>query len=401
MLKRKKIAFIHLCAPYVSGLTYYENILPEYLCRNGFDVFVFTTKDSIDKMRNKIIYDKTLSHEMFNNITIRRLDYRFMFLPRFIYSRLRYFKKFLININIDSFDLVFINGLQFGDLPKLGELKKQAPKTKFFGELNSTFQNSANNLVTKFLLHKFFYNKIINQSFFIDKFYYGSEAAKKFSSELYNLSNEYDLLGLGVDEVKIRSIQKESKNQIKESFNIPKNKMILISGGKFDEKKNILQLIKAFEITNNPNLVLLLFGSVAKEISQEFYFMLKRNINVKFYEWLNDDEFYKLLFVSDLAIFPGSKSALWESAIGIGLPMVCQYWEGMEYIDLNGNIEYLMGNGDYKEISYLISRLYHNRRKLKSMQKIAYEKGLVSLSYNNIAKRILSDSLLLISNEGN
>jgi len=215
------------------------------------------------------------------------------------------------------------------------------------------------------------------------------------------LSNEYDLLGLGVDEVKIRSIQKESKNQIKESFNIPKNKMILISGGKFDEKKNILQLIKALEITNNPNLVLLLFGSVAKEISQEFYFMLKRNINVKFYEWLNDDEFYKLLFVSDLAIFPGSKSALWESAIGMGLPMVCQYWEGMEYIDLNGNIEYLMGNGDYKEISYLISRLYHNRRKLKSMQKIAYEKGLDSLSYNNIAKRILSDSLLLISNEGN
>ena len=215
------------------------------------------------------------------------------------------------------------------------------------------------------------------------------------------MSNEYDLLGLGVDEVKIRSIQKESKNQIKESFNIPKNKMILISGGKFDEKKNILQLIKALEITNNPNLVLLLFGSVAKEISQEFYFMLKRNINVKFYEWLNDDEFYKLLFVSDLAIFPGSKSALWESAIGMGLPMVCQYWEGMEYIDLNGNIEYLMGNGDYKEISYLISRLYHNRRKLKSMQKIAYEKGLDSLSYNNIAKRILSDSLLLISNEGN
>lgn len=400
MLKRKKIAFIHLCAPYVSGLTYYENILPEYLNRNGFDVFIFTTKDSIEKTKNKIVYDKTLSDELYNNITIKRLDYRFKFLPYSIYSRMRYFKNFLVSINIVAFDLVFINGLQFGDLSKFGELKNQFPKTKFFGELNATFQNSANNIITKLLFHKFFYSKIINHTSFIDKFYYGSEAAKKFSSELYDLSDKFDLLGLGVDEVKIKSIQKENKKQIKDYFNVPDKKMILISGGKFDEKKNVLHLIKALEILNNPNLTLILFGSVAKEISEEFYFLLNRNINIKFYEWLNDDEFYRLMFVSDLAIFPGSKSALWESAIGMGLPIVCQYWEGMDYINLKGNIEYLRTNGDSNEISIMISRLYNDRNKLISMQKIAFEKGLDSLSYNNIAKRILFDSLLLVSNEG-
>lgn len=390
-----KILFIHLCAPYNEGWTYRENILPKYLVNNSNEVIVLTTKTINNLEDGRLEYNPNLKNTIDYGIEIIKLDYIKLFLPFAVYSRIRIFKDLFSTIRNLSPDLIYINGLQFVDLFKIIYLKKMTKdkRTIIFGELNATKQNSANNFITKYLLHKVLYKFVIGKSLkHIDAMYIGSVNAYDFSVAHYGIGKlSFKFSPLGVDEMTISNYLKTlNKTTLREKFQIDLNALVYSMGGKLDSKKNVLNLMKAFNRLQS-NSVLMVFGEVLEEIETEFYALLEKSHNIRYLGWLNDLEIYELYFLADLAIFPGTKSSLWEVATAISLPIFAQYWPGLENIDFGGNLKlYNKLNGE-QAIFAVLNEIENNINDLDKMRDIAHIHGLKNLSYKKISEMILLD----------
>jgi glycosyltransferase involved in cell wall biosynthesis len=288
-------------------------------------------------------------------------------------------------------DLIYINGLQMFDLYTIIKFKKLHSKVIIFGELSATFDNSAKTLLSKLFLHKLFYKKIIQDSLpYIDKIYYGSSASLSFSSSIYSTSLTSDILPLGVDDNLIDLTLKLSVDKLREKYYVDKDSFVFISGGKIDNNKKVYELIDAFRRIPIKKMILIIFGDFT-EPSKSLMDYINSDRRIRYLGWRTSTAIHELFRLSDVAVFPGSKSALWESAIAMGLPLIAQFWRGMEYIDFDGNIYYLFNNGDVSEIYHSMLELHNNIILRNNMSKIAKENGLLNLSYRNVANKILID----------
>ena len=224
-----RILFIHLCGPYMEGYTYRENLLSKYLARHASSLEIITTKDAIDHS-NKINYSHGQVLVSVKNVV--RLDYRYKFLGYSLFSRIRSFKKLDVVLRNFNPELIYVNSLQFFDLFTITRQKRRNPKLVILGELNSTSENSASSFLSRFFLHKIFYNFIINSNLsYFDRLFYGSGAASQFSSKYYHLPNNYELLPLAVDDDLIEENLKLNKDELKSSFGFFVDDFIITSGG--------------------------------------------------------------------------------------------------------------------------------------------------------------------------
>ncbi|MFK1961527.1 hypothetical protein ACIXEH_11290 [Bacteroides fragilis] len=77
---------------------------------------------------------------------------------------------------------------------------------------------------------------------------------------------------------------------------------------------------------------------------------MEDNEKIHYVGWLSSEKTIEYFFASDLAVFPGTHSVLWEQAVGIGIPSIFKYWDGMTHVDLGGNCLFLFENSS-EEIS--------------------------------------------------
>lgn len=382
-----RVVFIHLCGPLIDGWTYRENLLTKYLGEFS-SVSIISNYEGFKENSNRIEYLGESQHKI--SFDTSRLNHN-KFIPYFLNSKFRIytglFEK-LVNLNPD---MIYVNSLQFFSLLDVIRYKKKYPSTKIIAELNATFLNSGRTWLSRNFLHGFYYQFIINRALLkIDKLYYGSSAARTFSVTLYRISDQHEILPLGVNDEKISQILLKDRNVLRKNLGIKHSDFVICTGGKLDSRKNLLQLVKAINQLKNLNLKLLIFGSLVN-LGNEVSNIIDTSDNISFMGWLKEDDIYEVFRSSDLAVFPGTKSALWESAIATGLPLIAQYWIGNEYIDFGGNIDYLYLNGDINEICKNIYDLYNNVNKLKLMSLLALENGLSQLSYRKIANKIIVD----------
>jgi 1,2-diacylglycerol 3-alpha-glucosyltransferase len=98
---------------------------------------------------------------------------------------------------------------------------------------------------------------------------------------------------------------------------------------------------------------------------------------------VSSENIYDYFEASDLVIFPGRHSVLWEQAVGQGKPCIFKYYPGHTHIDLGGNCKYLY-EASAIEIEKVIQECMDS---FESLNKNAEEKGPLHFSYYNIAKR--------------
>ncbi len=110
---------------------------------------------------------------------------------------------------------------------------------------------------------------------------------------------------------------------------------------------------------------------------------------VHFIGWLKGEEVYDYYLAADAAIFPGTKSALWEQAICCGLPLICRRWAGMEYVDVGGNCIFIDGENE-DEVIQSINLLMEDADIFRKMKLTAETKGYETFSYEKISKQVLA-----------
>ena len=193
---------------------------------------------------------------------------------------------------------------------------------------------------------------------------------------------------MGGEDEKINFSNKvEIKKRIREQFGISNEDFLVVTGGKIDMTKNIHLLVEA--VQKIPEIKLLIFGNIDKKVES----IIKDKLinNIIYAGWINSTAVYDIFLSSDLAVFPGTHSVLWEQACACGIPCVFKDWDNhMNHVDIGGNCMFL-NKVNTDSIKETLVYIKNNESIYNKMKMIAESKAINYFSYNRIAKQAIQE----------
>lgn len=381
---------VHLCLGcfYPDNYSYQENMLPKFHKQLGYDVEVIASLVSFDKDGKCTFLEKGSTYQNEYDIKVTRLDYK---RPEKIYHKLKRYVGTYDVLEKAKPDVLFIHGCQFMDMDVVVKYIEKHSKIRVYVDNHADFSNSGTNWLSKNVLHKILWRHAAHiVEPYTTKFYGVMPARVDWLLDMYKLpKDKCELLVMGADDDKVKEANNpEVKKSIRQKHGIAENDFLIMTGGKIDPwKTQTLLLMEAVAKINNPKVKLIVFGSVTPDLKDKISERCVAD-KVQYIGWINSSESYKYFASADLVIFPGRHSVFWEQVAGLGIPMICKYWNGTTHIDLGGNVGFLKYDSA-DEIRKKIEKLIAHPDKLKKMKQVAEEKGMESFSYRNIAERAL------------
>jgi 1,2-diacylglycerol 3-alpha-glucosyltransferase len=382
---------LHCCLAnfYTDGYGYQENIIPKHHKAAGYNVKIIASTETY--INNRYLgYTEPTSYINEDDINVTRLPY-VKWLPKKIVKKLRIYSKLEKEISEFKPDVIFLHDCQF---LSIWEITAYVEKNncRVYVDSHTDFINSAKNILSKYLLHKIIYKWCAKKiEPYVTTFFGTLPIRNTFLSEVYGIdSSKIKLLEFGFDNLELpldlfSEIRENKRNEIV----LSNNDTLILAGGKFDGRKNYLELIKAFKLLNNVSCYLVLFGKPNKSLVNEFYSEIKHS-NIKYLGWLSPIEISKYIIASDLMVFPGTHSVIWEQAVGAGIPCIFKKWDGIEHINLGGNC-ILLNNGNEAEILTALKKVTKNKTVLIEMKKAALSKQRYRFLYSEIAKKSIQE----------
>lgn len=386
---------LHCCLAnyYIDNNSFQENILTKMHKLQGHDVTILASTETFIQ-NTKLGYVTPSEYFNEHNIPVIRIPYS-KWLPHGLAKKIRLYNGISEVLVKNCPDIIFLHGFQFLSISKIVSYKQKYPNTIIYVDSHTDYINAKWNvhtlkaIVSKIILHKIIYKycgKVIEPH---AKYFFGTLPIRStFLSDVYKISTKkIKLLEMGFDDSIINLIDKNQiRKYLRQKHNIAKNNLVLITGGKINKGKNIINLIKSVTLLNIDDIKLFICGVPDEELKAEFELNVSSSIHIIYLGWLSTKQIYEYFFASDVGIFPGKHSVLWEQAIGVGLPCIFRKWEGMNHLDLGGNCIFLE-IGDTDEIIKHIKLLYFRKDLLIEMKKVTEEKGKVKFSYSEIAKK--------------
>ncbi|MEO0274756.1 MAG: glycosyltransferase family 4 protein [candidate division WOR-3 bacterium] len=315
-----------------ENLGYQENLLVKYHKKLGHDVSVITsTYKFFDKVN--IVEPGWYNY---NGIRILRLPYP-SFIPLALARKFKIVNGLKKALNEEKPDLVFLHGGLHGleshtVLSYIKRVQREGKRLFLVVDSHADEYNSARKFISK-LLHKTLWAWIARR---VQKnaavIYAINDGCKNFLIKYYKLDPlKIDLLPLGGDPEILSSLKSdECKAKVRQNLNIKTDDFVLITGGKLDRQKKIIELMKLVANLESKNVKLIVFGSIAEEIKEDFWEIVnKYSDKIIYVGWLDLRDMYMYFLASDLAVFPGTQSAIWAHVIFCGLPAIFWYWPGM------------------------------------------------------------------------
>ena len=389
---------LHLCVfgPYSDKFSYQENVIPRYHAMEGHNVTVIVRNLAFDYTGN-IVETERASYIDEYGVNVRRLPYKRYF-SRSLTDVFLYIPILKILKTVRP-DLIFIHDAQLTSLSYFDVLKyckRENRNCIVFGDIHSDYYNSGNNKKRGFLktfllkrIRSHFCHKIVPM---YKKVYYVAQSCLPYAQDFCRIPlNKMELLPLGFNDELLATKDKENiRTLIREKYGFNSKDIIIVHGGKINSEKRTKELINGILLLNNPNVKLFLFGGIAKEYEKEIIPLISDNSSwIVYFGPLSPNDYYNIYLSSDLAVFPGSQSAIWQEAIGCFLPIVVYYRDGQtQYLNRCGNATFFE-NQDEKSIASKLDEVLNNN-KLKIMKEAALEASQF-FSYRTSSSKIIKD----------
>lgn len=377
-----KIAHICLASYYTEGITYQDNILPEINSQDGHEVIIVSNAQKYDS--GKIVNTEEETKVLNSKLKLYRIKYD-KILTKFISEKIRKAKKLKQILETFKPDVILFHGTCGYELLTVTKYKKSNPDIKLYVDSHEDFNNSARTFLSKNILHRLFYKKIIDKCINnIDKIFYISEESKYFLESFYKIKNEkleyYPLGGFikeGKEKLNIRK-------KLRENLKISEEDIILIHSGKLDKLKRTKEMLKAFINVKNEKLHLLIIGSISDEERNDLESLINLDKRIKFLGWKSGNELLDYICASDIYVQPGSQSATCQSAVCCGLPIILYPHISYKKI-FNKNVFWVETEND---IEKTIKRIVDNPNILEEMSKESYKIAKELLDYKKLARRL-------------
>lgn len=371
---------LHLClsASYIEGLSYQENLLPQYHKKMGYDVDVIASLKTFNSNGEYVYDSETADYVNKHGVHVVKLAYK---KPEKIGKLLKTYVGTYGAIEASNPDVIFMHGVQFWDSNVVRKYMKAHPNVKLYADNHSDFSNSAMNWVSKNIQHKILWRHCVHRlDPFVIKYWGVLPARVDFLINMYHLPKEkVELLVMGADDELVKKAESpEVRKEIREKYGFAPDDFVIVNGGKIDQwKKQTLQLMDAVNRMDDPKVKLLVFGSVTPELKEEVNDRCSER--VKYIGWVQSEDSYPLFAAGDIACFPGRHSVFWEQVAGQGIPMICKRWDGTTHVDCGGNVLFLDTDG-VDQISGAISVIRNDPDVYQKMKGTA----------ENVAKRVFS-----------
>ena len=383
-----KIVHLCLCSFFPDNYSYQENMLPKYHKKLGYDVEVIASTQSFDKQGKVCYLDNVGTYHNEYDIKVTRLAYKS---NSKIWKKLKRYIGVFEAISKAEPDVLFIHGGQFLDIDQVVKYIKMHPDVKVYVDNHADFSNSATNWFSKNILHRIVWKHTEhNIEPYTRKFYGVLPVRVDFLKNVYGLpADKCELLVMGADDELVeRAKTSGARARIRKQYGIKNDDFLIVTGGKIDKlKTQTLLLMQAVQNISNPNVKLIVFGSVHDELIEQVKALSDSN-KVQYISWISSEDTYDYFEASDLVVFPGRHSVMWEQVTGQGKPMIVKDWPGTHHVDLGGNVLFLTEDSS-DEIQGKIESLLSDPSKVSEMTKIAQEKGMQIFSYADISKRAI------------
>ena len=386
---------LHTCLAnfYIDNYSYQENIIPKIHKQLGHDVYILaSTETYINKTKLGYISPRTYINE--NGITVSRIPY-VNWLPGKLKRKLRIYNGINDILNKFKPDIIFLHDSQFLSINVFAKYAKKN-KVRIYADSHTDYINSGRNWLSKNILHRIIFRYCAKQIEQHVTWFYGTLPLRNdFLHTEYGVDRDkIKLLPFGADDTLFNRFDKlKIRNQIRRELNFSDNEIIIITGGKIDERKKIHILLSAFDKFTKKypgvKLKLLIFGKPNSEMDHIFDDYIN-NSKIIHLDWLNAGNIYKYFLSADLAFFPGTHSVLWEEAIGLGLPCIFKRWEGIEHVDLGGNCIFL-DKADEEIIINILEDISYGHISLSGMKDVAENLGVKTFSYSRIARAAIEE----------
>lgn len=388
---------LHCCLAvfYIDNYSYQENILPKFHKNQGHDVRILASTETYNS-NVELNYVEPSSYSTKEDISITRVGY-LKWLPKAIARKLRIYKGIKQHLNMFMPDVIFMHDCQFLSIITFANYAKKHEVTIYI-DSHTDFVNSGKSWVSKNILHKIIYKfcaKTIEK--YTTKFYGTLPLRNDFLKEVYNIEpSKIELLPFGADDSLFNWNEKQViRTKLRKELNISDETLVFITGGKIDRRKNIHLLLKVWgELKREnklPHTKMILFGKPNVEMKSEVEELIKGH-DIIYIDWLASHEIHKYFFASDLALFPGTHSVLWEEAVGLGLPCVFKKWEGIQHVDLGGNCMFIDHDTD-RSIKDILLKITEDKSTFKHMKEKAELLGPKTFIYSEISRRSIESSL--------
>ena len=294
-------------------------------------------------------------------------------------------------LTLASPDILFIHGGQFLDIDQVVKYLKNNPGVTVYVDNHADFSNSATNWLSKNILHKVIWKNCLHRIEPYTKKFYGVLPVRvDFLKNVYTLPAEKcELLVMGADDDLVEKAKRSgARERIREKYNIKENDFLIMTGGKIDQwKTQTLLLMQAVKNIKRKDVRLIVFGSVTQELIEQVK-ELADGSKIQYIGGIQPADSYDYFEASDLVVFPGRHSVMWEQATGQGKPMIVKDWPGTHHVDLGGNVLFLTKDS-VDEIQQAIEKILSCPAEFQKMSSVAKEKGMRVFSYKEIARRAI------------
>ena len=376
-----KIVHVIIANFYKEGYGYQENILPVKHLELGLDTYVVTINDNFPSGTHYVNNDGL-------DVTCLQKNRSFLSGVRYVSSFVSKTEGLYTYLDTISPDIIFVHGLQAIDSLIVYKWCKKHPTVKLYVDQHADYYNTPIKEITTKLYYRIVYGYIAKQlSKYAIKFWGVTPWRVDYLQKVYGVNPiKTDLLVMGGDEKLVDWRNRGNiRAEIRSKYNIPEDAFLLITGGKIDRTKNIHLLIDAVTRLKDKNIFLLVFGNMTDEIKDYCTPLIKDNI--KYIGWIDSKDVYPYFLSSDLAVFPGTHSVLWEQAMSCGIPGIFKDWDGgFTHIDCGGNA-LLIKDISTDSLVETISSLVGDRNRLEKMKEISETLARKTFSYIEIAKK--------------
>lgn len=371
--------------PFCDGWTYQDNILTKYHKKMGFSVTMLTSNWIFN---DKGEYEKVSEESYFNEDGVKVIRMRINGNKHQNYP-LKKFYNFYEYIVSEKPDIIFLHNLNYLDAKKVSNYCKKHKNVRLFVDNHCDESNSGRNFISKYFFHKFLWKTNAKALYKYASMFFGVLPARvEFLQKYYGVKKEKtDLLIMGADDEFVNKYKNtyDKRNQYFDG-KINSDTTIIITGGKIDKFKiQTLSLMK-YVLESKKKICLLVFGSVDKEIQNDFFALVDNN-KVIYLGWLNFEQTYEYISLADICVFPGRHSVLWEQAVAQQKPLIVKRWSGTMHVNFSNNVIFLENDTFNELCSKLNDALLPD--KLIELKNNARKEGFKDFLYSNIAVRSL------------
>lgn len=386
-----KIVHICLNGPYTENWGYQENLLAKHHKALGHEVHLFAGLTSHTQNGGIVELEETFYTNKDGVLVTRLKPKKILARKLTMFLSLYPLKRELISVGPD---FIFVHGL-IGSIALLylRKYKKQHPEVRISVDIHQDFYNSRSSKGLKgILIHG--YHIVLNNFFMkcVDKLYYVAPSCLLYIEKYYRIRGKTAyLLPLGSDDEHLTHGNLNNSYLLRKKLNIPEDEIVICHGGKITKQKGTQELVDAFIrlCYDYTNVWLIIFGPILFGESEIEYTITNNNsTKLKYLGVLSVSEYMDVFCESDIAVFPGTQSALWQQALFSGLGLLISEDENYRYLNDNGSVYFYdrsKPDSLYKALKYIVTDSHY-----KQMKYAAYQSRM-RFSYRSIAKSTIDD----------